>query len=439
MTINVLRASLTIAAANTNKLYGAAVPPLRAGFSGFVNGDTTNQLGSQPVPATAATTSSPVGAYSITSSGASSSNYTINYVGGTLTVAPAPLTISAVSTNKLYGAATPSLRASFSGFANGDTTNNLTSQPVLATIATAASPVGAYPITVSGAASPNYTISYIGGTLTVAKAGTAGLVSSSQNPSQPGQAVSFAFAVSPVAPGAGIPTGTVQFQIAGTNSGSPVALAGGAASYILALAPAGSYSVVARYAGDANFNGTTNTLSPVQLVNTPPVAGGGTIQRWPSNGAKVLISILLSNSLDADGDPVTFVSASTASTQGGTITRDGDWLFYLPAAGFTNDDSFTYSVADNRGATAIGTILVKIETNTVPSPNLTITDLGGGSFAIRFDGIPGRTYRIQYNQSFSNAVWNALGAATADPFGSFRFIDTPPGGSPLRFYRSVFP
>ena len=77
------------------------------------------------------------------------------------------MTITAVNTNKVYGAAVPALTASYSGFVNGDTASSLTTPPALTTTATAASPVGSYSITASGAASPNYTISYVSGTLTV--------------------------------------------------------------------------------------------------------------------------------------------------------------------------------------------------------------------------------------------------------------------------------
>src|SRR5207249_951535 len=151
----------------TNKVYGAAVPGLRATYSGFVNGDTTNNLTAQAVLATTATASSPVGSYPITASGASGSNYTIAYVSGTLTVTAAPLTITANNTNKVYGAAGPTLTANYSGFVNGDTTVSLTTPASLSTTATAASPVGSYPITASGASGSNYTIAYVSGTLTI--------------------------------------------------------------------------------------------------------------------------------------------------------------------------------------------------------------------------------------------------------------------------------
>jgi len=166
-TLTVSPAALTISAVSTNKAYGAAVPALTASYSGFVNGDTASSLTKLPVLSTEATAASPVGSYPITASGAASPNYTINYARGTLTVNAATLTISAVSTNKLYGAAVPALTASYSGFVNGDTASSLTQPPVLTTTATAASPMGSYPITASGAASPNYAISYVSGTLTV--------------------------------------------------------------------------------------------------------------------------------------------------------------------------------------------------------------------------------------------------------------------------------
>jgi hypothetical protein len=84
-----------------------------------------------------------------------------------LSVSPAPLTITANNLTMLLGGPLPALTASYSGFVNGDTAASLTTQPNFSTTATASSPVGAYPITASGAANPNYTISYVSGTLTV--------------------------------------------------------------------------------------------------------------------------------------------------------------------------------------------------------------------------------------------------------------------------------
>ncbi len=65
----------------------------------------------------------------------------------------------------MYGAALPSLTASYSGFVNGDTSVSLTTQPTLSTTATAASHVAGspYSITASGAVDTDYSISYVAG------------------------------------------------------------------------------------------------------------------------------------------------------------------------------------------------------------------------------------------------------------------------------------
>jgi len=179
--------------------------------------------------------------------------------------------------------------------------------------------------------------------------------------------------------------------------------------------------------------------APSGIGCPPPVAATDTIERWPTNSVKVSITTLLANDSDADGDPVTFTAFSAASSQGGVITRAGDWLFYAPPAEFTGADTFTYTVSDGRGAPVSGLVNVAIKVDLLPSPNLTITDLGNGSYRIRFDGIADRTYRIEYTESLSPALWNLLGSATADGAGLFEYIDTPPGGTPTRFYRSVWP
>ena len=109
--------------------------------------------------------------YPITASGAVDNDYTISYVPGTLSVTPVGLTITADGKTKLYGAALPTLTASYNGFVNGDTASSLTTQPALNTTATAASHVATYPITASGAVDNDYTISYVPSTLSVTPVG----------------------------------------------------------------------------------------------------------------------------------------------------------------------------------------------------------------------------------------------------------------------------
>src|SRR5204863_7804694 len=50
----------------------------------------------------------------------SATNYTFSFVGGTLTVGPATLTVTADPKSKVYGAGNPSLTYTITGFVNGD-------------------------------------------------------------------------------------------------------------------------------------------------------------------------------------------------------------------------------------------------------------------------------------------------------------------------------
>ena len=62
-----------------------------------------------------------VGDYDITPSGATIPNYDIDYVAGTETITPAPLTVTADDKTKVYGADDPEFTASYDGLVNGDT------------------------------------------------------------------------------------------------------------------------------------------------------------------------------------------------------------------------------------------------------------------------------------------------------------------------------
>ena len=374
----------------------------------------------------------------ITPIGAANSNYIFSYVNGVLTVSPAPLTITAASASKLYGAAVPALTASYTGFVNGDTASSLSTPPALSTTATAASPAGSYPITAGGAAGANYTFIYIPGTLVVAKASTAGVFSSSGNPSLPRQSVTFRLALGAVAPGAGTPTGTVQFEVDGAAAGAPVSLSGGAASFTTTNLAHGAHTVAGQYPGDGNFLGLTSLLSSPQVINTPPVAGAATLYRALAGGVQVTVADLLTNVSDADGDALTLAGVSATSANGGTVVTNNGWTFYTPVPGFTNTDTFTYLVSDGWGAPVAGTVTVDLALGTEPSRNLAMTSLGNGSVTIGGQGIPGRTYIIQYTtNTLPTTSWLTLGSVTADGSGAFGLVDTNVAG--LQFYRAIYP
>ncbi len=249
-TLTVAKAPLTITAKSYTIMEGEALPAFEATYSGFKNNETQTVLTTQPTLSCSIISSSTPGSYDITPSGASSANYTITYVKGTLTVtakasqsmtltslpaktygdaaytlpatttegltltwtsgntnvatisgntltvkgsgsatitatqagnnnytpfsrefaltvAKAPLTITAKSYTIMEGEALPTFEATYSGFKNNETPMVLTTQPTLSCSTTSSSTPGTYDITPSGASSANYTITYVKGTLTV--------------------------------------------------------------------------------------------------------------------------------------------------------------------------------------------------------------------------------------------------------------------------------
>ena len=85
-TLTIVPATLTASVSNYQRYKGQENPKFEVTYEGFRNGETASVLKQQPVPACAATTSSPAGRYPITLSGGLADNYTFNYVNGELTV-----------------------------------------------------------------------------------------------------------------------------------------------------------------------------------------------------------------------------------------------------------------------------------------------------------------------------------------------------------------
>ena len=166
-TITVNKAPLTVTAENSNLQYGDALPTFEATYSGFKNGETASVLTTLPTFGTSATSTSPVGTYDITVSGAEAQNYEITYVNGTLTVTKAPLTVTANSYTMEQGDPIPTFEATYEGFKNGEDASVLATQPTFSCDATQDSEAGEYAITPSGAEAQNYEIAYASGTLTI--------------------------------------------------------------------------------------------------------------------------------------------------------------------------------------------------------------------------------------------------------------------------------
>ena len=109
-------------------------------------------------------------------------NYETVTVTRDFTIEKAPLTVKAKNETRAYGMANPVFTLEYTGFKNGDTKDVLLYEPTATVEANATSPVGEYPITVSGGYGENYRLQYdrtgvltvtgaAGGTLTVTGSG----------------------------------------------------------------------------------------------------------------------------------------------------------------------------------------------------------------------------------------------------------------------------
>jgi hypothetical protein len=88
-------AVLTVTANNATRVYGAANPAFSYAITNFVNGDTLAVVSGTATETTTAIGTSPNGSYPISFSTKSltATNYTFNYVNGTLTVTGAPVVV----------------------------------------------------------------------------------------------------------------------------------------------------------------------------------------------------------------------------------------------------------------------------------------------------------------------------------------------------------
>jgi VCBS repeat-containing protein len=352
-TLTVTPAMLTITANNETRAYGAANPALTVSYSGFVNGDTAASLTTPPTVTTTATTASGVGTYPITASGAASanSNYTISYVTGTLTVTPAVLTITANNETRAYGAANPALTVSYSGFVNGDTAASLATPPTPTTTATAASGVGTYPITATGAVSANYAISYVNGTLTVTPAMltiTANNETRAYGAANPALTVSY--------------SGFVNGDTAASLTPPP-----SVTTTATTTSPPGTYPITASGAVSANYTMSYVNGTLTIEASSAPVAANDSYATNEDTQLTVPALGVLSNDTDVDG--ATLTAIVVAGPAHGTLTLSANGSFtYMPASNYNGADSFTYKANDGTLDSNVSTVTIAVNAvNDAPS------------------------------------------------------------------------
>ncbi len=179
-TLTVNPATLTITAEPETKVYGADDPAMAYTVSGFQFHDTAGSVLTGSLARTESGTLSgeQAGGYAISQGAlAASSNYIISFTGNTLTITPAPLTVTAHAQTKVYGTDDPALTDTATGLvdttADGVTIDDTAATALAGDLArTPGEPVsgGPYAITQGTLAASNYTITFTGSTLAITPA-----------------------------------------------------------------------------------------------------------------------------------------------------------------------------------------------------------------------------------------------------------------------------
>ena len=175
-TLTVDPRAITVTANNQTRAYGSANPTTGsttvttgtlAGSDALGNA-TLTAAGSATATANAGTAHAITPGIQTLSTG-SAANYTISYVGGTLTITLAPLTATANAASKTYDglAYTGGNGVAYSGFVNGETAAVLGGALAWGGTGQGAVDIGSYTLIPSGLTSGNYTISFVDGVLAI--------------------------------------------------------------------------------------------------------------------------------------------------------------------------------------------------------------------------------------------------------------------------------
>ena len=296
-TLTIAKAPLTVAAGNASKPYGAPLPAFSGTLSGLVNGDSAASLAGTLTFSTPATPASAVGAYPVTPSGLSSSNYAITFVNGILSVVQASTAVVAAVSPNPVGLDQPvtftanvSVVAPGTGSLSGvvqffDGGTLIASVPLVggtAGISTSGLVAGSHTLTAAYSGDASFAASSATASFTVqpASATATTIVTSSLNPANAGQVVTFRASVS--APSGGV-SGIVEFYDGSTSLGTAT-LAAGTASLSTASLAAGGHAVSARFLGNAAVPPSLSAVmaQTVQVAGAKPRSSTTTLSASPA-------------------------------------------------------------------------------------------------------------------------------------------------------------
>ncbi|MGA7496851.1 MAG: Ig-like domain-containing protein, partial [Isosphaeraceae bacterium] len=221
------------------------------------------------------------------------------------------------------GAGTPTGTVAFKEGSTTLDTITLGASGTVSFTTTSALAMGSNSITAVYSGDPNFATSSSSTTETVNQAGTTANLSASPSSTKAGQPVTLTANIAVVAPGAGTPTGSVQF-FAGTTSLGTAKLSGNTAILTTTTLPVGTDSLTAQYLGDPNFTGSMSsavsvTISPTGIATKTTLTSSTNPSVF---GQSVTLTATVAPS-SGSGSPSGSVTFYAGSTPLGTATVSG--------------------------------------------------------------------------------------------------------------------
>jgi len=225
-----------------------------------------------------------------------------------------------------------------------------------------------------------------------------------------------------------VPAQTLTYSLSGAPTGASITT-GGAFTWTPTEAQ-GAPGAAGMYTFDVNvidngvpaYSDSETITVTANEVNQPPLAVDDNYNATGNTGINVnSASGLITGDSDADLplQPLMFTAETVASAQGGsaTILSDGSFT-YTPPAGYTGDDTFSYTVNDNMAGSDSGSVTVSVDDmiwyvdNTAPTGNGTLAAPFNSLAA--FEAVNGNGGATDPGANDCIFIENAAGAITYD-------------------------
>jgi uncharacterized repeat protein (TIGR01451 family) len=239
--------------------------------------------------------------------------------------------------------------------------------------------------------------------LTVAKVATTTGVTSSVNPSDFGQSVTF---TATVTSSAGIPSGTVQFKDNGNNLGSAATLVNGVATLTTSALTVGTHPITADYSGDANFLSSSGTLAGGQVVRSQPTLSINDVTQAEANSGTTDFNFTVT--LSAASNLTVTVNYATAD---GTAKAGTDYQSTSGTLTFNPGDTskpITVTVIGHslNGTSAFFTVNLSNPTNATISKGQGVGTIQSQSTSLQFSAT---SYTVNEGDGHAIVTINRLG------------------------------